>query len=127
MKVSIITPTHNSERWIMETYKSIKQQTYKNWEWVITDDCSIDRTSFLLAKIAKEDLRVKVFYNSVNSGAAVTRNNSISNAEGDYIAFLDSDDLWLPNKLEKQIKFMEHGNIDFSFTAYESFKWIYYL
>jgi teichuronic acid biosynthesis glycosyltransferase TuaG len=116
--VSIITPTFNSEEWIRATYESILAQSYCNWEWIVTDDCSCDSTVSILTKIESEDSRVKVFKNKVNSGAAVSRNNSISKATGDYIAFIDSDDLWVPSKLTKQIQFMENNRIDFSFTAY---------
>lgn len=118
MKVSIITPAYNVEKWVLKTYQSIQSQTYTNWEWLITDDCSSDETLIILNKLAKEDHRVRVFSNTINSGAAVSRNNSIRNATGDFLAFIDSDDLWLPNKLEKQLEFMEM-DIDFSFTGYE--------
>ncbi|MGI2095225.1 glycosyltransferase family 2 protein [Shewanella oncorhynchi] len=118
MKVSIITPAYNAERWILKTYQSIKSQTYTNWEWLITDDCSADNTLNILNNLAEEDHRVRVFSNATNSGAAVSRNNSIANAAGDFLAFIDSDDLWLPNKLEKQLAFMGE-EIAFSFTAYE--------
>jgi len=90
-----------------------------NWEWLITDDCSSDNTRELLESIATSDNKVTVLKNTENSGAAVSRNLSISLARGDFIAFIDSDDLWLPSKLEKQIKFMEENDINFSFTAYE--------
>ncbi|MGI2787764.1 glycosyltransferase family 2 protein [Vibrio fluvialis] len=118
MKVSIITASFNSSKWLMKTYSSILSQTYTNWEWLITDDSSSDDSYSILCEIAKLDNRVKVFKNTTNSGAAVSRNKSISNAKGDFIAFLDSDDLWLPNKLEQQVSFMGE-TIDFSFTAYE--------
>jgi teichuronic acid biosynthesis glycosyltransferase TuaG len=118
MKISIITPAYNSERYILNTYESIKNQTYTDWEWLVTDDCSTDNTLLLLKELVKEDSRVRVFKNQENSGAAVSRNNSINRAEGDFIAFIDSDDLWLPSKLEKQLTFMG-DNIAFSFTAYE--------
>lgn len=118
MKVSIITPAYNAERWILKTYQSIKNQTYTNWEWLITDDCSSDNTLNILNKLAEEDHRVRVFSNATNSGAAVSRNNSIKNSTGHFLAFIDSDDLWLSHKLEKQISFMGQ-DIAFSFTAYE--------
>ncbi|GAB3520280.1 glycosyltransferase family 2 protein [Photobacterium alginatilyticum] len=118
MKVSIITPTYNSEEWIIQTYESIVNQTHHNWEWIITDDCSSDETLKVLEYLSNNDDRVKVFCNRKNSGAAVSRNNSIEHAQGDFLAFIDSDDLWLPNKLESQIHFMG-DKIDFSFTAYE--------
>lgn len=118
MKVSIITPAYNAEDWILKTYQSINNQTHTKWEWLITDDCSSDETLNILNKLAKEDNRVRVFSNIKNSGAAVSRNNSILNATGNFLAFIDSDDLWHPNKIEKQLAFMGQG-IAFSFTAYE--------
>ncbi|WP_305838817.1 glycosyltransferase family 2 protein [Photobacterium leiognathi] len=119
MKVSIITPAYNAEEWIINTYQSLKNQTHTNWEWLITNDCSSDSTVNILQKLACEDNRVKYFNNIDNSGAAVSRNNSLSHACGDFIAFIDSDDLWLSHKLEKQIKFMLDNSVDFSFTSYE--------
>ncbi|MBY8082152.1 glycosyltransferase [Vibrio fluvialis] len=119
MLLSIITPSYNSSDLIVETYGAINAQSLSNFEWLITDDCSSDITFYLLKNLACNDERIKIFRNRVNSGAAVSRNNSISNASGDFVAFIDSDDLWLPDKLEKQVRFMEENNIDFSFTAYE--------
>ncbi|MBU3004211.1 glycosyltransferase family 2 protein [Paraglaciecola arctica] len=118
MLVSIISPAYNSASWILKTYQSIKSQSYSNWEWLITDDCSSDETLNILDKLVNDDPRIKVFSNTKNSGAAVSRNNSIKNAAGDFLAFIDSDDLWLPDKLEKQLTFMG-SHIAFSFTAYE--------
>lgn len=118
--ISIITAAYNSEKFLYETYESIKSQsTSYNWEWLITDDRSSDSTWLILEGMAKEDKRIRIFQNEINSGAAVSRNNSISHAKGDFIAFIDSDDLWLADKLENQIAFMEENNINFSFTAYE--------
>jgi teichuronic acid biosynthesis glycosyltransferase TuaG len=117
--VSIITPTFNSASHIKETYNSILNQTYTNWEWLITDDCSTDGTFELLESFANFEPRIKIHKNQTNSGAAISRNNSINSARGDFIAFIDSDDLWHCEKLEKQIEFMEKNKIDFSFTAYE--------
>lgn len=117
--ISIITPAFNCELTIQQTYNSIKNQTYINWEWVITEDCSDDRTYSKLMKLKEQDSRIKVLKNAKNSGAAVSRNNSISHAKGRYLAFIDADDLWVPEKLEKQFLFMEHYKVDFSFTAYE--------
>ncbi|WP_318432662.1 glycosyltransferase family 2 protein [Photobacterium leiognathi] len=119
MLVSIITPSYNSSDWIEKTYLSIKEQSYVNWEWLITDDCSSDNTLEIINLICSSDKRVKFFSNKVNSGAAVSRNQSLSNANGDFLAFIDSDDLWVPCKLEKQIKFMQDNSVDFSFTSYE--------
>lgn len=116
--VSIITATYNSENEILETYYSIKNQSVIDFEWLITDDCSSDNTRSLLVNLAKDDDRIKVFLNDVNSGAAVSRNNSLKHASGEFIAFIDSDDLWVRDKLEKQIKFMRKNGVAFSFTAY---------
>ncbi|WP_318406934.1 glycosyltransferase family 2 protein [Photobacterium leiognathi] len=116
--VSIITATYNSSTTILETYLSIKNQSYKNWEWIITDDCSVDNTVDIIREIIKTDNRVRFFVNDVNSGAAVARNNSLNNVNGEYIAFIDSDDLWSSDKLEKQIEFMVSNDIGFSFTGY---------
>lgn len=117
--VSIITPSFNSKQYLLETYESIKAQSYSNWEWIVTDDCSSDGTAFLMQRIASIDKRVIFLSNEKNSGAAVSRNLSIGSAKGEFIAFIDSDDLWLPDKLEKQIKFMKSNELDFTFTAYE--------
>jgi glycosyltransferase involved in cell wall biosynthesis len=116
--VSVITATFNSAQEILKTYQSIRSQSYTNWEWLITDDCSTDDTLNILEKLVDDDPRIKVFQNVKNSGAAVSRNNSIKYAMGDFLAFIDSDDLWFPSKLENQITFMG-SHIAFSFTAYE--------
>lgn len=116
--VSIITATFNSESEIKSTYESIRNQSFEKWEWLVTDDCSTDSTLAVLKKISEKDSRVKIFENSINSGAAVSRNNSLRFVRGEFIAFIDSDDLWYPNKLKEQLAFMADG-IAFSFTAYE--------
>lgn len=116
--VSIITPSYNCSSTLAETATSIFDQTYQHWEWLITDDCSDSQTQELLAQLQAQDSRIKVFYNTVNQGAALSRNQSLSHAQGEFIAFLDSDDLWLPDKLERQVMFMG-DEIDFSFTAYQ--------
>lgn len=118
METSIITPCFNSSAYIRETYNSLLYQTSMDWEWLVTDDCSSDNTISILNEISKSDPRVKVFQSEFNSGAATSRNNSISHASGEFIAFIDSDDLWKPDKLEKQLEFMG-SDINFSFTAYE--------
>ncbi len=117
--ISIVTPSYNSEEFINQTYLSIKNQTYINWEWLVTDDCSTDGTLKLLRGFSKNDSRVKVFVNVSNSGAAVSRNNSLDNATGEYIAFIDSDDLWMPEKLSVQLKYMMGDSLSFTFTAYQ--------
>lgn len=116
--VTIITPTFNSESTIKKTILSILEQSYQNWELIITDDCSTDNTVNIIKKYQKEDNRIKVFVLKRNSGAGIARNNSISNAQGRFIAFCDSDDTWLPSKLETQINFMRENNIGFSYSGY---------
>lgn len=117
--VSIIMPLYNSEKFIDVTLKSVLNQTYKNFEILITDDLSKDDGANKVLEYQKKDSRIKLFKLKVNSGAGIARNNSIAKAKGRYIAFLDSDDLWKPNKLEKQIEFMKKNNCAFSFTEYE--------
>lgn len=117
--VTIVTPCFNSEGYILPQYKSICSQTYKDWEWFVVDDCSADSSVRILSDIAHNDSRVRVFRLEVNSGAAVARNKAIEMAGGRYVAFLDSDDLWRPDKLEKQINFMEENQVAFSYSAYE--------
>lgn len=116
--VSIISPTWNCAAFICEMIRSIQAQTYPNWELIISDDCSTDNTKEVIAPYLKADERIKYICNSNNSGAANTRNNALKIAKGKWIAFLDSDDLWLPEKLEKQIKFMVENSCYFSYTEY---------
>lgn len=117
--VSIVTPLYNSEKYIEETILSVLDQTYTNWEMLIIDDCSTDNGPNIVKKYIKQDERVKYLKLEKNSGAAVSRNKAIELAEGEYVAFLDSDDLWKNKKLEKQIKFMKENNYAISFTEYE--------
>ncbi|MGL6167695.1 MAG: glycosyltransferase family 2 protein [Fusobacteriaceae bacterium] len=117
--VSIITPLYNGEKFVKETIKSVINQNYKNWEMIITDDNSTDKGTEIVEKYSSLDSRIKLIKLKENGGAAVSRNISIKEAKGKYIAFLDSDDIWLPKKLEKQIKFMEENGYDFTFTKYQ--------
>lgn len=117
--VSIITPNYNCKRFIAETIESVLSQSYQNWEMLIQDDCSNDGSYELALEYEKRDPRIKVQRNSKNSGAAVTRNNAIERSQGEWLAFLDSDDLWYPDKLERQLRWMNDNKTDFSFTEYE--------
>lgn len=117
--ISIITPNYNCAQYIGETIESVLAQTYKNWELLIQDDCSTDESLDIALCYAKKDSRIKVESNIGNFGAAVSRNNAIRRSQGEYLSFLDSDDLWVPTKLEKQIKFMQSNNCDFSYACYE--------
>lgn len=117
--VSIIVPVYNSENFIRDTIKTVKEQTYTNWELLLVNDCSTDESKNLIEQYVKEDERIKLINLENNSGAAVARNTGIEQAEGKYIAFLDADDLWHKEKLQKQIKFMEDNKCEFSFSSYE--------
>lgn len=117
--VSIITPTWACAPFICETIRSIQAQTYQNWELLIQDDCSTDNTLEVIQPYLKTDSRIKYECNPKNSGAAITRNNALRRAKGKWIAFLDSDDLWMPEKLEHQLMFMVENGYAFSYTRYE--------
>jgi teichuronic acid biosynthesis glycosyltransferase TuaG len=118
-KVSIITPSYNSEKFIIDAIKSVIAQEYSDWEMIIVDDCSTDRTCEIVAEYSHQDSRIKLIKLEQNSGPATARNIAITNATGRYIAFLDSDDLWLSNKLKTQINFMKSKDAALSYTAYE--------
>lgn len=117
MLVSIVTAVYNNEKEIHGTYECLVSQSHETWEWVVTDDGSSDDSYSLLKEIASKDDRVRVFRLESNSGAAVARNYSIDQSVGEYIAFLDSDDLFYPEKLRTQLNFMNNDK-DFSFTQY---------
>ena len=117
--VSIIMPSYNAARFIAESIESVLAQSYVDWELLITDDCSRDQTLEIAQSYERKDPRVKVFALPCNSGAAAARNHSLAMARGRYIAFLDSDDLWKPQKLDRQLCFMEQGGYAFSYTDYE--------
>ena len=108
-------PSYNTAEYIGESIKSVVNQTYTDWELIIVDDRSTDNTDDAVAPFLS-DARIKYFKNEKNSGAAVSRNKALREAKGKWIAFLDSDDLWLPEKLEKQIAFMEENGYHFSYT-----------
>ncbi|MBQ3054381.1 MAG: glycosyltransferase family 2 protein [Clostridia bacterium] len=116
--VSIIMPSYNTAKFIGETIKSVINQTYTNWELIISDDCSDDNTDSRVEEFLT-DSRIKYIKNKQNGGAALARNNALKEAKGRWIAFLDSDDLWMPEKLEKQIAFMEEKGYAFTYTCYE--------
>lgn len=116
--VSIITPSYNSSQFISETIDSIVNQVYTNWELLITDDCSSDNSCDIIRQYSNNDHRIKLFCLTENAGAAVARNNSIKEAKGRYIAFCDSDDLWKPEKLEKQLDFMKKKNVEICYSSY---------
>lgn len=103
----------------MRAYKSIRSQTFDNWEWIIVDDGSSDETLNIIEKIKNNDCRVKTIIHKRNEGAAKARNDGIAYASGNYVAFLDADDIWMPQKLREQLIFMVQSGYDFTCTAYE--------
>jgi teichuronic acid biosynthesis glycosyltransferase TuaG len=117
--VSIVVPVYNAARFMDDTIHTVLNQTYQNWELLLVDDCSSDDSVQIIKKYLKKDKRIKLFKLSENSGAAIARNTGIDNAKGRYLAFLDADDLWVKNKLELQVAFMQEKNAAFSFTGYE--------
>ena len=117
--VSVIMPSYNCGKYVEETIRSVQSQTYQNWELIFWDDCSKDDTISKVSALKEHDKRIHLFQNVSNLGAAISRNNALREAKGRWIAFLDSDDLWEPTKLEKQVAFMEEHGYAFSYTGYE--------
>lgn len=118
--ISIITPAYNAEKTINETIQSVLNQTYNNWELLIIDDCSTDKTKEIIHNYTSVDKRIKYFKTDKPSGGpSIPRNIGIKNSNGRYIAFLDSDDIWLPNKLEEQLNFLLSHNYKFVYSNYE--------
>jgi teichuronic acid biosynthesis glycosyltransferase TuaG len=117
--VSIITPSYNSSKFIKDCIASVFSQTYKNWEMIIVDDCSKDNSKEIISELSTKDKRIKPIFLEKNVGAAEARNAAIRQSKGKYVAFLDSDDLWSPKKLEKQLSFMYENEIAFSYTNYQ--------
>lgn len=120
--VSIITPVYNAERFLDDTIKSIQNQTYKNWELVLVDDCSKDGSADMIKEFQAKDDRIRYIKLEKNSGASVSRNTGIKNAKGRFIAFVDSDDIWQPEKLKIQIEYMLENKLGFTFTSYRYMK-----
>lgn len=116
--VSIVMPAYNCEDFIGITLDSVINQTYQNWEVIVVDDCSTDNTAKLVQEYVKKDNRIKYHKLDKNSGAAVARNKAVDLANGKYMAFLDSDDVWFPEKLTKQIGYMEENAYTFTCTSY---------
>lgn len=120
--ISIITPVYNCESLIEETIHCVLNQTYREWELILIDDCSTDNSEKIIKKMMNMDKRIKYFKLEENSGAAVARNKALEMSKGRFIAYLDSDDLWKKDKLEKQVEFMLDNDVAFSCTDYEKIK-----
>ena len=117
--VSIITPVYKCEKLISETIECVLNQSYENWELLLIDDCSPDNSAKIINSYAKKDNRIKYYKLDKNSGAAVARNIALEISKGRFIAYLDADDLWKPEKLKKQVSFMLENNYAFTCTDYE--------
>lgn len=117
--VSVITPSFNSAKFIADTIHSVQNQSYSNWELIIVDDCSTDKTVKIVNNFISNDSRIFLYQLNENSGAGIARNLAIQNAKGRFIAFLDSDDLWKPEKLKKQVNYLILNNVPFTFSYYE--------
>lgn len=117
--VSIITPCYNAQKTIAQTIESVLSQSYENWEMIIVDDCSSDGSRGIIENYMVQNYKIKLIANSANKGVAESRNIAIRKAKGKYIAFLDSDDIWMSQKLEKQISMMHEENILLCYSAYE--------
>lgn len=116
--VSIIMPSWNVEGFIGETIASVREQTLGDWELLIADDCSTDQTPALIEELSAADRRIKLIRQAKNGGPALARQAAIHHASGRFLAFLDSDDLWLPTKLEKQISFAQERRAALSYTGF---------
>ncbi|MGX5687481.1 glycosyltransferase family 2 protein [Arcticibacter tournemirensis] len=119
--ISVITPAYNVSKHITETILSVQKQTYKNWEMIIVDDCSEDNTFEIISDFSKQDTRIKVFKHKKNAGVAAARNTALNQASGEYIAFVDGDDLWTEDKLEKQLAFMQANDYALTYTDHQNF------
>ena len=117
--VSIITPSYNSAKFIAETIQSVQNQTYQNWEMIIVDDGSSDETESVVLSIIQNDNRIQFHKLSQNSGPAVARNTGIEKASGDYMTFIDADDIWFPTFIENNIKTIQKTGIPFVFSSYK--------
>lgn len=118
--VSIIVPVHNAGAYIEKTIETVKAQTYSQWELILVDDCSTDDSrQKIRSHIQENDRKIRLIEKTCNEGAARARNTGIDAARGRYIAFLDADDIWMPDKLEKELAFMKEKQAAFVFTAYE--------
>lgn len=119
VKISIISPAYNASKYIAEMIDSVIAQTYQNWELIIVNDCSRDNTAEIVRQYLKREPRVHLIEHTENGGAARARNTALNAASGEYIAFLDCDDQWMPEKLERQIYFMQENDYAITYTGYQ--------
>ena len=116
--VSIITPSYNSAKYIAETIQSVQNQSYDNWEMIIVDDCSLDNSEEVIIEIQKTDSRIHFFKLNQNSGSGIARNKGIEKASGDYMTFIDSDDIWFPKFIQNSIEAIQTSKAPFVFSSY---------
>ena len=119
--VSVITPAYNAAAFIGDAIRSVQAQSFQEWEMIVVDDCSGDGTGAVVERFASEDPRIRLIRRAENGGSAASRNIALKAATGRYIAFLDADDLWLPEKLERQLYFMQENACGVSYHAYRRF------
>lgn len=119
LKVSVLTPNYNSQKYVADTIRSLQAQTHTNWEMIVVDDCSRDDSCRIIEEFAREDPRIILIRQDVNGGAAAARNRGLQAVTGRFVAYLDADDIWLPHKLETQIAFMLEKQCGFSCASYE--------
>lgn len=117
--VSIIVPVYNAGRFIAETIAYVQRQTYEAWELLLVDDCSTDQSRAVIEQKAREDERVRLIVQEDNGGAAKARNRGVWEACGQYICFLDADDIWLPDKLKVELEYIRKTQAGFVFMGYE--------
>ena len=117
--ISIVVPVYNASRFLDETIKTVREQTIDNWELIFVDDCSTDNSDEIIKQYMKIDKRIKYFKQDQNGGPALARNRGIDEAKGNFLCFLDADDMWDKDKLEKQLNFMLEKEVAFSYTSYE--------
>lgn len=117
--ISIIVPVYNACRYLEDTVRSVQEQSYEAWELLLVDDCSTDESPALIERLAAADKRIRSIRQEVNAGAAQARNRGLLEAKGSYIAFLDADDIWNPQKLEREADFMKKKDAAFVFCGYE--------
>lgn len=119
--ISIVVPVYNAAKYIEQTISMVQKQTYTDWELILVEDCSKDASREVLQKLVKEleDSRIHVIYKEKNEGAASARNTGLMAATGEYLAFLDADDIWKETKLEKELAFLQEKKAAFVFTSYE--------
>ena len=116
--VSVVMPAYNAEQFVEQAIRSVMGQTIPSWELLVLDDCSLDRTCEIVERLAAEDSRILLLRNETNQGVAKTRNRGLDRCRGSYVAFLDSDDVWYPEKLETQIELLKQEAADLTYCAY---------